>query len=247
MGQSIVLTGMILNVMPIGDYDKRVTILTKERGKITAFARGARRPTSQLLAATSPFSFGEFEVFEGRSTYSLSKASIKNYFRQLSLEPETACYGFYFLEVADYYAQENNDERELLKLLYQTLRALESDALDNRLVQRIFELKVLFVEGEYPNFFSCQNCGKKENLSWFSVRRQGMLCDCCAHEKDDIFVDESTLYTIQYVLSAKIEKLYTFAVSEEVLHKFSLILKRYLGIYVPHKFKSLEILKSIAG
>ena len=74
MEQNIVLTGMVLNVMPIGEYDKRITVLTKERGKITAFARGARRPTSQLLAVTSPFSFGEFEFFQGRSTYNLRKA-----------------------------------------------------------------------------------------------------------------------------------------------------------------------------
>ena len=111
MGQNIVLTGMILNVMPMGEYDRRITILTKERGKITAFARGARRPTSQLLAATSPFCFGEFEVFEGRSTYTLVKATIKNFFRNLSNDPVTACYGFYFLEIAEYYGQENNDER----------------------------------------------------------------------------------------------------------------------------------------
>ena len=116
MGQNIVLTGIVLKAMPVGEYDKRITVLTKEKGKITAFARGARRPTSQLLAATGPFSFGEFEFFEGRSTYNLVKASISNYFRELSDEPEKACYGFYFLEIADFYAQENNDEKELLKL-----------------------------------------------------------------------------------------------------------------------------------
>lgn len=247
MGLSVILMGMVLGAMPIGEYDKRITILTKERGKITAFARGARRPTSQLLAATSPFSFGEFELYEGRSTYNLKNASISNYFRGLADDPEKTCYGFYFLEIADYVAHENNDGRELLKLLYQTLRALESDAFDNRLVRRIYELRVLLAEGEYPNLFSCQRCGRKEGLIWFDAKSGGMICGGCMPKEGSIAVDPSALYTMQFILSAELGKLYTFTVSGKVLSNLEQIINRFFSMQVPHTFQSLAILKTIAG
>ena len=176
---------MVLSTMPIGEYDRRVVILTKEQGKISAFARGARRPNSPLVGAVNPLAFGEFTMYEGRTSYTIQSASITNYFAELREDVVGAYYGFYFLEVADYYAKEYTDEREMLKLLYQSMRALINPHIPNRLVRRIFELKALTVNGQAPQVFQCVICGDKERPAVFSPAKGGIVCSECSGDVID--------------------------------------------------------------
>ena len=171
--------------------------------------------------------------------------------REVQEELEATYYGCYFLEFADYYCQENNDERVMLKLLYQSLRALTSSAYDKRLVRFIFELKAMSVNGEAPNVFACLKCGKKEELNWFVTKRGGCVCDPCekkeasTEESGRFFLNESTLYTMQYIISARVEKLYTFSVSDSVLRQLLAIMKSYRAVYLDHTFQSLKMLEGL--
>jgi DNA repair protein RecO (recombination protein O) len=201
--------------VPVGEYDRRIVLLTKECGKITAFAKGARRQNSHNMAALDPFSFGEFKLYRGYSAYNVMDVNILNYFENLRVDFIGAYYGMYFLEIADYWTRENNDEREMLKLLYQTIKALSAPGLKQELVRYIFELKTIMINGEFP--------GIPENKG----------------------LEESTIYTIRYIMQSPIESLYTFAVTDSVLKQIKDIADYLCGKYLDRGFKSLEILNQL--
>ncbi len=242
----IVLTGMVLAAAPVGEYDRRIVILTKEQGKISAFAKGSRRPNSPLVGAVNPFTFAEFTMYEGRSSYTIQSVNVTNYFSELREDVIGAYYGFYFLEIANYYAKEYSDERELLKLLYQTMRALTNPHIPNQLIRSIFELKALTINGQGPQVFQCVQCGDSTRPAVFSAAKGGLVCNECDGEvRDGMLLDNSTLYTMQYIESSKVEKLYTFNVKQEVLDKLARVMERLMKMYVDKEFKSLEILETL--
>lgn len=215
MQEHIMVTGIVLKAFPVGEYDKGVVILTRERGKISAFARGARKPGSRLAAASNPFSFGRFKLYEGKNSYTIVETDIQKFFEELRTDYVGACYGLYFAEVAEWYTRENNDEREMLKLLYQSLRALCAASLPNPLVRCVFECRAIAVNGEFP----------------------GVPAD----EK----LEESTIYALQYIAESPIEKLYTFTVTDSVLGELKMVASRYMKQFVGHNFKSLEVLQTL--
>ncbi len=215
MQEAITVTGMILSQTPIDEYDRRICILTKERGKISAFAKGARRSGNRFMASTNPFCFGEFVLYEGKNSYRVMEVNISNYFEQLRSDYIGAYYGMYFLEIADYYTRENNDEKEMLKLLYQSMRALVHQGIPNALVRAVFEIKAVVVNGEFP--------GLPTDREW----------------------EESTSYAVEYIVTSPVEKLYTFNVTEKVLKELLEIGEMCRGKFFNKEFKSLEILEML--
>ncbi len=237
----VTLTGIVLSSSDVGEFDKRLVILTKEDGKITAFAKGARRPNNPLVAACMPFSFGIFDAYEGRHSYHISRADIKNSFQGIVLDYDRVCLGSYFLEAAEYLSVEGGDEKARLALLYQSLRALESGRFSHVLLRDIYELRSWVIDGEYPNVFSCIRCGGRSDLRVFSVKHHGVFCVNCMSE-GGVSISQSALYAMQYIVSSPLEKLYTFVLNSETEEELTRILSSYRLNYRSHKYKSEDFL-----
>ena len=212
MRDFVELTGIVIKSMPIGDFDRRVTIFTKERGKVYAFARGARRINNQMMGFARIFAYGKFKLFEGRDSYNIVNADIANYFEEVSSDIESTCYGTYFLEMLDYYTKEALVDIESLKLIYYTLSALKK-SIPNRLVRRIFELKLMTINGEYD-----LNSGMK---------------------------DKTAIYTWEYIIYSKPEKLFNFVITEEALTEIEKTVDIMIKKYIDRHFHSLDILQDI--
>ena len=212
MEDIITVRGMVLKHSPSSDYDWVATIFTAERGKITAFARSARKPGNRLSGTVEPFCFGTFKLFAGKSSYNIVEADIENYFESFRGDLEGACYGTFFLELTSYYTRENVEDIELLNLLYLSLLALQKKSIPNRLVRCIFELRALQAEGEYPGV------------------------------PTDVKLLDATGYTMDFISETPLEKLYTFSVSDEVLDELCRITRDYRRRFIDRPLKSAQML-----
>lgn len=243
MGDLTEVTGMVISSMPVGEFDRRIVLLTKERGKISAFAKGARRQNSPLMGITRAFVFGTFQVFEGRTSYNIRQANITNYFEGVITDLDATLYACYFAEVADYYTRENLDASSMINLLYASLRALMNPSIPDKLIRFIFELRSISMNGECPDFFTCESCGTDESLTTFSAGHSAIYCSYCRGiVKDGLDLSQSTVYTLQYIITAPVEKLYTFTVSEDVLVELKMVLGRICSQTFDKHMKSLDMI-----
>ena len=246
MQEGIAVQGIVLSSMPIGEADRRILLLTKELGKISAFSRGARRPTSSMIGAARPFAFGTFYLHNGRSAYTVQKAEISEYFEDLVLDVEKSAYGMAFMELAGYFSRENEDGTAALSLLYYALRALRAGKIPGALIQTIYECRMLTENGLFPDFSVCPKCGKPLKEGVFLPALMQPVCRDCAKEASEYPLQGSTVYAFQYIRTAPLRTLFGFNVSDSVLRELRAVAEILLRRNTDRPLPAREMLQVLA-
>ncbi len=241
--ESVEVTGIVLSSMPVGEADRRLLLLTRELGKISAFARGARKPTSMLVSSTRPFAFGKFHIYPGRNSYTVNKTDIQEYFEPLVMDISKSAYGCYFLELSSMFARENTDESETLLLLYYSLKALLNEHIPDKLVQRIFELKLLKLNGLLPDFSACGRCRKELTEGIFKPGLMQIVCTECARGDTSGYpLSKSALFALRHVQTEASNKLYRFTLTDEVLKEIAELAEFLIDRAIDRPVASREML-----
>ncbi|MCD8090544.1 MAG: DNA repair protein RecO [Clostridiales bacterium] len=192
------MRGIVIREVPVGESDKIVTLLTKEKGKITVSARGARKPRSKYLSSCELFAYSDFVIYTARKFPSVSSAVLIENFFGLRQDIKSLAAAAYFADFLNKQVYEGIECPELLLLILTGLKKLNSGKTEPMLASLIFEFKYLSLNGMLPDF-SDYKTAKKEDISPGAFRALDYISSCDVKRSFDFNVSGNVLNELKNI------------------------------------------------
>jgi len=172
---------VVLRTQKLGEADRIITLLTRERGKVRAVAKGVRRTKSRLGSRVEPFMVIDVQLYEGRSLDIVTQVeTLGAYGLDIASDYGRYTAGTAMLETTDRLVDnEGEPVRQLFLLLAGALRTLAEGRHQAGLVLDAYLLRALAVAGWAPSFTDCARCGAAGPHRGLSVPAGGSVCPQC--------------------------------------------------------------------
>lgn len=174
-------SAVVLRHSDWGEADRLLTLYTRERGKVRALAKGARKVTSRKAGHLEPFTHVTLQLAKGRDLLIVTQAETVNAFLALRDDLVKTSYAAYVVELMDRFTyEEEAGNPSIFKLLVETLERVEKEA-EAWLSIRYYEMRLLDYMGFRPQLFECANCGREilPEDQFFSFTAGGVICPRC--------------------------------------------------------------------
>lgn len=174
------VSAVVIRLRNLGEADRVVTLFTRERGKLSAVAKGVKRSRSKLAGGLQLFCHSHVQLAKGRSLEVVTQVQSADVFYHLRENLDTYSHACYVAELLSLSTEEDSPDHFLFDLLLDTLRALNAGA-DAATLARAFELKLMTRLGYGPETEVCVACGEApaKGAVGFSAARGGVVCRKC--------------------------------------------------------------------
>jgi DNA repair protein RecO (recombination protein O) len=244
---------IVLRVQPFAEADRLATLLSPERGKVRAIAKGAQRGRGTLGATVQPFVRARLVLWEGRQLDGISQAELVNAHRRLSQDVGLMAAGSYCCDLADAFTAERQEARSAFVRLAQALGLLDADpavAPAPAIVLRWFELQVLREAGFLPELEACTGCGAAigvpDGRTRLSAGGGGVLCaECAPSAPDALWVSRNALRGLRYVAQAAAATLSGVRVGPATMTEMDAALARHIEAILQRPLRSRALLDTL--
>ncbi len=238
--------GLVLKHTNVSEADRILTLLTRDRGKIKAYAKGCRRPKSSITSSCEIFAFSDFILFKGTNFYHVNSGELRESFYELRKDLVRLSYAVYFAELADTVTDEDISCERIFLILAKTLYYLSNKEIPMGILSIAYQLKLMDLSGFRPSLKKCVNCGKESDLTKFSVNLGGVLCNKC-WESDTRAekVNQATLEIFEILLSTPISRLNTIKIDNTIFIEADKIIIDFVQRHLDKKFKSMNFINNI--
>jgi DNA repair protein RecO (recombination protein O) len=172
---------VVLRARDLGEHDRLISLYTRDLGRLTAVAQGARRVRSRFGGSLELFTWGEAVGFErvGRDLLRLDHFDIHRSFRTLREDLERLGQGARMVEAIARLTAERDAQPACFALLLRALRALETSGPAR--VHLAFILRLLDLTGHRPRLDRCAGCGRALATAGvaFDPGQGGVTCGDC--------------------------------------------------------------------
>ncbi|MEK7773976.1 MAG: DNA repair protein RecO [Deltaproteobacteria bacterium] len=179
---------VVLNSTDYGESDRILSFFTKECGKISGIAKGARRSRKRFVGNLDPLSHIKFNYFYGGGELvRVEDASLIEGFQNLRTDIERLSNACYLLELVSEMTREGQALPDVYNMLAGFLRMMDNGACPDDSLLRFFEIRLLAALGFMPCIDRCVVCGAPldglANGEWrlkgFSSEKGGIVCGGC--------------------------------------------------------------------
>jgi DNA repair protein RecO (recombination protein O) len=176
-------SAVVLRVIDFSETSAVVTLFTREFGKISGMAKGARRPKGPFEHALDLLAQCRI-VFLRKSPGALdllTEAKLERWFRPRGRDLASLYAGYYVAELLIELTHDYDPHPQLFDAAVQTLAELSAGGRVDAVVLR-FELAALRLLGHLPSFAECAECGTAISRSArvsFGLLAGGALCEKC--------------------------------------------------------------------
>ncbi len=254
MQNSFVTDAINLKAYNLSESDKIIVMYSKDKGLIRGVAKGVKKPKSKLGARMDLLVANTLMLHKGKNLDTICQAEVLNTFNKTRQDIDKIFYSMYVTEVVNNFGLEDDPSSEVIyNLLYKALNTISTaqNKIEILIAVIKFQLKMMIESGFSIEFDTCLHCRCDigEETMYFVPTAGGVVCKECAGK----------LYSAKKQMPHKLRDFfkqmaindfdeigeYETKANEKVCTVSFQVLKEYIELKSPRKFKSTEMLQDV--